>query len=491
MGNINLRKSLYWRLSLSFLMMLLILGIAYVVIVTYASKNYYNETTQRLNAKVADFLLLESPPFKNGEVNKEAMGVIMHSMMAVNPGIEVYLVDPTGEILSYVVLDKKVKLSRVSTEPIKSFIDSKGEKYVLGDDPRTPGGKTIFSATEVHQDGEFLGYVYIVLASEKYENIASAVSGSYWLKIGVNSFLLTLIAAFSIGLFLIWSLTKNIRVIVEAVKQFEDGDLNARIPAIRNGGELTTLSTTFNKMADTILKNIDELKEVDKLRRELIANVSHDLRNPLAVINGYIETLIMKSEGLSKDEVDKYLKIILESSEKLTFLVSDLFELSKLEARQIQLKLEPFFINELINDACQKYKILTDDKNIEVKSKMAKALPMVVGDIAMIDRVIQNLLDNAIKYTPKDGKIVVYAESTDTGIEVKVDNSGEGIPEKDIPLIFDRYYMVNKEKGGIKGTGLGLAIVKNILEVHNSEIKVQSLPNKFTSFYFQLPVYSA
>ncbi|WP_075601570.1 sensor histidine kinase [Saccharicrinis aurantiacus] len=491
MGIINFRKSLYWRLSLSFLLVLLLLAISYIVIVTYATDKYYNETTQRLNAEVADYLVKESPPFKNGEVDKESLGVIMHSMMAVNPGIEVYLVSPDGEILSFVVLDKKVKLSRVNTAPIKSFIGSKGQQYVLGDDPRNPGEETIFSATEVHQDGLFLGYVYIVLASEKYETTHALVSNSYWIKLGVNSFLLTLIAAFTIGLILIWVLTRNLRVIIQTVKQFADGDLHARIPVSNKQNELSVLSTNFNDMADTILKNIDELKQVDSLRRELIANVSHDLRNPLAIIQGYIETLLMKSDSLSKEDTIKYMKVIHKSSEKLTRLVADLFELSKLEARQVQLQKEPFFVQELISDACLKSKLLTDNKNISVESVISEGIPMAYGDLAMMDRVIQNLLDNAIKYTPADGHIKLLVDKVDGGINVSVQNTGEGISEKDLPNIFNRYYKVDKEKEGIEGTGLGLAIVKNILEVHQSQIKVESTVNEITNFHFTLPAYSA
>ncbi len=483
---------MYWRLSLSFLFVLLLLAVAYIIIATFASNKYYNETTQRLNADVADYLIKESPPFKDGKVDKESLGVIMHSMMAVNPGIEVYLISPDGEILSFVVLDKKVKLSRVDIAPIKDFISQKGEKYVLGDDPRHPGGETIFSATEVYQDGQFLGYVYIVLASEKYENVSALMANSYWLRLGLNSFLLTLVAAFSIGLVLLWLLTRNLRVIIQTVKQFEEGNLKARIPVKgKRGGELTNLSHTFNSMADTIVNNIDELKQVDQLRRELIANVSHDLRNPLAIIQGYIETLLMKSESLSKEDSEKYMKIIHQSSEKLTRLVAELFELSKLEARQVKLKKEPFFIQELIGDACLKHKLTSANKNIEIQSAIEDGLPMVYGDIAMIDRVIQNLLDNAIKYTPQNGKVILRVNKNNEAVEVKVDNTGEGIPEKDLPNVFNRYYKVDKEKEGIEGTGLGLAIVKNILEVHDSNISVKSVPNELTSFYFNLQAYSA
>jgi len=481
-------RSLYWRISISFLMILLLLGLAYVMITAFAADRYFKETTQRLNAHVAESLLLEVSPFVDGEVNEEALGKIMHSMMAVNPTIEVYLLSPAGDILSYVVLDKKVKLKSVELEPVLEFLKYKDEKYVLGDDPRTPGKKTIFSATEVVVDGKLMGYVYMVLASEQYDNITTALVSSYWLKVGTNTFILTLLAAFTIGLLLIWIVTKNLRVIISVFKQFKDGDLKARIPEKAMKGELADLSHTFNNMADTILKNIDDLKEVDSLRRELIANVSHDLRSPLAVIHGYIETMIIKEDKLTSEERQKYLQIILDSSERLKNLVADLFELSKLEARQIQLKKEPFFINELMLDAAQRYKILAGKKDIEIKSEISTALPMVSADISLMERVIQNLLTNAIQYTPEKGSILLDVAKVDNNIEVKIENTGEGIPEEELPNIFNRYYKVSKDSG-IKGTGLGLAIVKKILDIHDISINVSSKPNEFTSFSFSMPVY--
>ena len=491
MFSINLKRSLYWRLSVSFLLILLIVAFAYIIIATLASNKHYQETTQRLNSDVAEYLLKETPPFKDGEINEEALGVIMHSMMAVNPGIEVYLVGASGEILSYVVLEKNVKLSRISTDPIDEFIETGGQKYILGDDPRNPGEKTIFSATRVDQDGEFLGYIYIVLASEKYENITAAVAASYWLKLGLNAFIITLLAAFTIGLFLIWMLTRSLRQIIITVNKFKEGDLHARIPESSNKGELAALAGTFNSMSDTILKNIEELKQVDQLRRELIANVSHDLRNPLAIIHGYIETMIIKKDSLSDEDRENYLRIVLESSEKLTRLVADLFELSKLEAGQIGLEKEPFYIHDLLNDSSTKLSLLTKQKGIEMKLDLGESMPMVFADLAKIDRVIQNLLDNAIKYTPDNGTITVHADKTNSGVEISIENSGAGISEQELPHIFDRYYKVDKEKKGIEGTGLGLAIVKKILDIHDSDIQVKSVPNQKTSFSFELKAYTA
>lgn len=491
MFSINFKRSLIWRLLLTFSLILLVVAIAYIVITAIATNKYYQETTQQLNAEVAAYLIEEAPPFKDGSVNKASLDMIMHSMMAVNPGIEVYLLDTTGKILSFVVLDKKVKLSRIDTHPIEQFLAQKGQKYILGDDPRHPGEKTIFSASKVFEKQKFLGYVYIVLASEKYENVHAAISGSYWLRVGTNAFVVTLLSAFFVGILLIWMLTRNLRVIVQTVNQFKDGNLHARIPESAARGELATLARTFNSMSDTILRNIDELKQVDQLRRELIANVSHDLRNPLAIIQGYIETLLIKDEAISGDERKAYLKIILESSEKLTRLVVDLFELSKLETGQVQLKKEPFFMGELLNDTCSKFALLSKQKNIDIHTEIPEAIPQVYADLSMIDRVVQNLLDNALKFTPENGKIEISAQTQNGNVEVSVENTGKGIPQKDLPHIFDRYYKVDKEKSGIAGSGLGLAIVKKMLEAHQAEIQVSSIEGKTTRFMFSLPVHSA
>ena len=481
-------KSFYWRIALAITLVMTVVGFAYIMITTIASKNYFLETTQKLNASVAEYLVKEAPPFKNGEVNEEALGVIMHSMMAVNPSIEVFLLDPEAQILSFVVLDSKVKLKRVDIAPIKDFISTNGSEFILGDDPRSNGYQTIFSATEVIEDGKLLGYVYITLASEKFEDVAAGLLGSYWLKLTLNSFLVTMVVALLIALLLTALLTKNLREIVKTVNKFKDGDLKARMPELKSNSELSVLASTFNQMADNILHNMEELKNVDSLRRELIANVSHDLRNPLAVINGYVETMMIKGDQITVAERDLYLKIINDSSDKLTKLVADLFELSKLESGQVQLKMEPFKIQELLFDACMKYELFAKAKNINLIADISSSLPVVEADLYLMDRVIQNLIDNAVKYSPENGNITLKAFYCQTTFKVcvSVKNTGSGIPQKDLDSLFKRYYMVDKEKKGIEGSGLGLAIVQKIMEIHDSNIKVISDSSSFTEFVFEL-----
>ncbi len=342
-------------------MILLLLGLSYVSITAYSARNYFNETTQKLHANVAEHMLLEVTPFKDGKVNEEAVGKIMHSMMAVNPSLEVYLLSPHGDILKYVVLDKKVRLRSVDLNPVIAFIESSGEDFIAGDDPRTPGEQAIFSATSVMEGEILLGYIYAVLDSEKYENISEALLSSYFLRLGTQGFVLTLLAAFLIGVVIIYLLTKKLQTITLSVRKFEEGDYTERI-SVKGHDELDSVSRTFNHMADTIVKNMEDLKQVDKLRRELIANVSHDLRSPLAVISGYIETMMMQDGELTEDTRREYLEIIHRSNHRLSRMVSDLFELSKLEAKQVEFRFEQFNLHELIQDTTLQYELMAKEK---------------------------------------------------------------------------------------------------------------------------------
>jgi len=458
------------------------------MLTAYAARNYFLETTQKLNSSIAEHLIHEVNPFKNGKVNDEALGIIMHSMMAVNPTIEVYLLDAEGTILSFVVLDKKVKQKSVDIAPLKEFITYKDKKFVRGDDPRNPGKKVIFSASPVNENNTLMGYVYIVLQSEEYENITSAVFGSYFLSIGTIGFGIALLVSFSLGLILLYMLTRGIRKIQSGVQSFESGDYQSRI-ATSGNDEMAQLAASINSMADTIMRNMDDLKQVDELRRELIANVSHDLRSPMAVIHGFVETYMMKKDTLSQEEQKKYLEAILINSEKLRKLVSDLFELSKLEAKQIAIKQEPYIVNEMLFEMCEQFAVIARNKGISMKGEIPPKMPLIYIDSALISRALHNLLDNAINYTGTGGAIKLVAKVDQEHVHIQISNTGAGISENDIPHIFDRYYKASNQKTQ-QSTGLGLAIAKRIITLHDGDIHVKSLPGIETTFSIQLPFHS-
>ena len=232
---------------------------------------------------------------------------------------------------------------------------------------------------------------------------------------------------------------------------------------------------------------MEELKKTDNLRRELVANVSHDLRSPLASIQGYLETIMMKENSLSAEESRKYLQIIFDNTKMLGNLVDDLFELSKLDAQQIQPQTESFSMADLTQDVVIKFNPLAKKLDITLDLNLAKSLPMVQADIALIERALSNLIDNAIRFTPPQGTVTIYLKKKGNQVLVDITDTGPGIPAEELPLIFERFYRIDKSRAkSYGGAGLGLAIAKKIIELHDCKIEVKSEINQGTTFSFGL-----
>jgi signal transduction histidine kinase len=478
--------SLYWRISAAFMIMLAIVGLAYVYITARLSDVYFEKVNQTLNRNTANDISLHSSPFVNGRADEKAIAEMFHNIMLINPSLEVYLLDTTGKILSYYAPEKKIILRKINLSPIRKFIASTGSEMIRGEDPRHPGIQKVFSAAQVRSGQLLNGYIYVVLASDQYDSVSSFLRSNYILELGSKSMLATLFFAMIIGLLIIRIITKNLRRIIEVMHKFRQGDLSARIQ-LKAKGDVGKLSSMFNEMADILTQNIEKLKEVEVLRRELIANISHDLRTPISIIHGYTETLQMKENSLSVEDRLRYLNIVHTSTEKLQKLVNELFELSKLEANQVKPIREPFFVSELVNDICSKYQLMAKQKNIDLRMDLCKEMNPVHADLSLIERVVQNLIDNALKFTPAGGTIVVQTKKGLNGIEIVVRDTGVGIRSSDQEFVFERYYRGLNANKHQNNTGLGLAIAKKILDLHDSSLVLQSQLNKGSAFAFELP----
>lgn len=496
MSNGILSNKLVRKLVLSFLAILVLAGLGYTVASIYFSNNYFFETTQKLHANLAQDLIDEkfvdqSPIDSTGSINKALFGDIMHDMMAVNRAIEVYLLDLDGNVQYSVVLDHdnpETLQKTVALAPIKQFIRAEGTGYILGDDPKNPENKQVFSVAKFNKGGT-QGYIYILLAGKEFLDTRAQLFGSYVLKVGLGTLLVTLLFAAILGILSVWYLTKNLRELVYAAQRFEQGDLKYRIQNAEKS-DLAGVTTTFNQMAETILGDMEKIQSLERLRQELIANISHDLRTPLAIMQGYIETLQIKENDLTPAQRSAYLNTINTSGVRLAKLIKQLFEYSKLESNQISPKKEAFLISELANDVHRNYQVLAKQKNITLSLDMETSIPLVFADISLVERAVQNLMDNALKFTPEYGTVIVSLSKGDSHIEMSIKDSGPGIQKEDQALIFERYRQTKKGQEKT-GAGLGLAIVKKIMELHNSSIKVFSTPNEGTSFVFTLPIYDS
>ena len=486
-------NSLYLKIGVTFLLVLLLLSTIYIYISVFTAEMYFQEASQRLNAEIAPHIAEENQCFINGEPNEAVLKGVFHDVMVINPVIEVYLLDVEGNIITFFPDNQTLKLQHIELEPVEQFIRTKGNEFVIGVDPKNPTAEKVFSAAPVYENGKLMGYIYVILASEEFKSTMQFLFDSYILRIGLRSMSITLIAAVIITLIALGFIMSNLKIITNTIREFKNGNLSVRIKKKRKD-ELGEFAHAFNGMADTIVRNMEEMKSMDNLRRELVANVSHDLRTPLATIQGYVETILIKSDSLTEEEKNKHIQTIHSSTKRLKKLVEELFELSRLEARESKPKPEPFSIGELAQDVHQKNLILAKAKNIELTSKFPFNLPMVYADIGMIEKVLQNLIENAIKFTPDGGKILLKLEAINETVLVSITDNGYGIRSEDLPYVFDRYGQGKRE--GLKinqpesdGLGLGLTIVKKILEVHNVHLLVESKEGQGTTFSFNIPVH--
>jgi signal transduction histidine kinase len=477
------------KVSLLFLVLLIIMGLAQVLISVRITEKRQIEADQLVNLNLARDMAREIDPYVRETIDTEQIGSIMHYMMVMNPKIEIYLLDEGGKILAFFAEPGiEVKQDRVDVRPIEVFLQGERSFPIYGSDPRNPRQKKHFSAAPVIFNSERRGYLYVVLRSSLYDRAIRTLRDRYLFSTFNKSLLLSFLGVGIIGLILFTFMTKRLQRVSKAVKDFERGEFSRRIEMSAKD-EIGYLAQAFNQMADKIAANLEELKRTDKLRRELIANISHDLKSPLASIQGYIETLMIKESSIKAEERHRLLGIVLHSTKSLNKLVEQLFELSKLDAKQVEPMRETFSMTELAQDVYMKFKPHAEGHGIQLSAQLPESLCFVNADIAMIERVMSNLLDNALKHTPGSGRVSIEVKPVNSSIRFIVADSGRGIPSEEIPHVFERFFIGDKSRSRSgQGSGLGLSISKKIIELHGSTITVESQENRGSTFYFDLPM---
>jgi len=431
---------------------------------------------------------------QENRINREALEEIFHMLMVINPSVEIYLLDPTGKILAFSAPKGKVRRAHVNLKPVNKWLAGEMKIPFLGDDPRDPAGKKVFTAARIPDRGKLQGYLYVILSGEAYDSVAQKLKGSYILQLSAWMIVASLFFALVAGLLLFALLTGRLKRLANVVESFKGEGTLKQIESVLKVGrykadEIDRLALTFKKMAEHIEAQMEKLRMSDTQRRQLIANVSHDLRTPLATLHGYIETLLMKEPRLSEAERKSYLKIAIRHCDRLNKLVDELLELAKLESDEINLTREAFNLNELLLDVAQKFQLKAKEKGIDLATQVSPDLPFVNADIGLIERVLENLIENAINYTPEGGSVSLNLTLEDQNISIQISDTGSGIPEGELPYIFNRFYQLDRSRKNESGhSGLGLAITKKILELHGRTIEVRSVLNSGTTFAFRLPV---
>jgi signal transduction histidine kinase len=487
-------NTLFAKLSVALLVIVALMGSVLFAVDRVNTRLYYEELTQRLNAPIAMYITGQGELIKDGVADLDSLQELASHAMVINPTAEIYLLDSSGHILGHGLPPETVMLDQVNIAPLKQLIDGSAPMPIHGDDPRSGSMRKVFSAFEIRTENNLEGYVYVVLGGQTYELLSRDIGGSYVGRISLLATVAIVLAAAIIGLLVFGLLTRRLKKLNEEMRRVGDSGFDARpeiIFATQDGDEIDQLADSFITMSGKINEQLAQLKENDNLRRELVTNISHDLRTPLSAMQGYLETLIIKGKSLSEEDRDRYLRIARRNTVRLGILIGDLFELSKLDSASVTPQLERFSVPELVQDIAQEFQLETEKKDIRLSIDLDSSSAYTIGDIGLIQRVLENLVRNAIRFTPVGGEVTLRIVQRPKTVAVSVSDTGRGIADKDIPRIFDRFYRSEQgEEAPSDSSGLGLAIVKRILDLHDSRITVVSKVNTGTRFEFELPLCS-
>lgn len=310
--------------------------------------------------------------------------------------------------------------------------------------------------------------------------------------------ILSVLVAVFIGFFLSRRLSGPLIRMEQVAQKMAAGDFRDLLE-VRSNDEIGRLSASLNYLSAALAANIQKLEQekdrlsnilnqerkLEQMRRDFVANVSHELRTPLSFLQGYSEILLDWVDD--PEESKDYLNIILHETKRLRRLVDNLLELSQLESGQLKVKKAPVDWGEVVRRVVGNLLPLAQEKGINLTYLTHNGLPTVWGNEDQLERVLINLIDNALRFTSSGGKIEALVSGNPDFLVTQVADTGQGIPEEDLPLIWERFYKVDKSRTGKSGTGLGLAIVKNIIQDHGGQIDVASEEGKGTTFTFTLP----
>jgi len=490
----NWINSFYSKLVLGLLASFLLIGLLLTVLVQQLTTRYQNEIEQKLHLELAEHVVGDDSLLKDGEIDQKALEHTFHSMMVLGPSFEFYVLTPTGDVTTYSADDDKIKRMKVNLEPVKQFLSGSEKLPILGDDPRSEYREKIFSVAEIRQNDELKGYLYIIIGGEIYDSIVELLQNSHIIKLSVWGLVAGLLFSLIVVLLLFAMLTRPLRRLASDMKQFrdtgfEDGQQLSYDWDENSADEIHRLGATFNAMSATLRQQYEKVRTTDELRRELISYVSHDLRTPLAALQGYLETWQLKQQTISEAESAELIQVAVNNAQQISRLVEQLFELAHLDAENTQLEMEPVSIAELAQDVLQKLALEARNKGVSLDVNPKDPSLMAMANIEKLERVFTNLVGNAIRHCEEGDKISIDISKAGQQWLITVKDSGVGISVEDLPHIFEAHYR-GRQSEAVKGdrvnSGLGLAITRRIIELHHSKIEVKSELGKGTLFSFSL-----
>ncbi|MEW6058547.1 MAG: ATP-binding protein [Actinomycetota bacterium] len=333
-----------------------------------------------------------------------------------------------------------------------------------------------YAAVPVRGAGQSPGMMYAVRPAPGVIPATVRFLRDFWWQLLATGAVAAAIAL-AVARWLARGMTQPLRDMAQAARKMETGDYSQRVRT-NSRDEVGQLAAAFNRMSG-------ELEDLERLRQDLIANVSHELKTPISALRAHLENLL---DGVERPDPET-LQVMLAQSDRLGRLVDQLLDLSRLESGEVPLRLEETALYRIVSQVLSEIEVACSDRDVRVENRVPDGLPAVFVDQERVHQVLFNLLDNAVRFTPPGGEVVVSAQRVDKTCEVSVADTGPGIPPEHLPRLFERFYRVDparSQKDG--GTGIGLAIARSVVEAHGGRIRAESEVGRGSVFTFELPI---
>ena len=477
MSRLQWHRSLYWRIALGLF--------AFLALMLAAQGALFLWMTDRIAG---------SMPARSPRRLAALVGSDVSAALSTNPNLDLhhYLPEQFGEILQtfVIVMRDGRTFSNHNDVPEALLEEVREEQRFINERPRRFGGRGDGAGEPQSPDGdrppprrpprrgEFapviqngmpIGRVIVLPGGPSFWRILTRLGPSMApVAAGVLGVGMMVIAFVVFG-----PARRRLRAVQDATERLGGGDLDARAPE-HGGDEVAAVARSFNKMAEELASRARALEAADSTRRQLLADVSHELMTPLTAMRGYIETLSMSELKLDGPTRERYLRIVTDETHRLENIIGDLLDLARLEGGGTSMRKERVDVKAIFTRVASRHERELQERGVRLVQRVEPGAEVVIGDSDRLEQALQNLAANALRHTPEGGEIILSSTSVPDGSMLSVRDTGGGIPDEHLPLIFERFYKVDAARKAAGGSGLGLSIVKAIVERHGGRISARN-----------------
>jgi signal transduction histidine kinase len=473
MAEARWHRTLYWRVALGTLGLMVVLLAAQAALVLWVVSRAEQSVLTRPPAALARLIASDLGVALEAEPTADVERLLRNGFGRVPQNVAIVLTD--GRLVTnrrFAVPEPVVALAR------RQLVDRDDEAP-----PRMGGRLRARRYTPLRVAGQVRGIVVVLPSGGPIESALAA----YGPAIVGGGALLLVVGALGVAFFVLTPARRRLRSLEAAAEALGSGQTSARAPE-EGGDEIAALSRAFNRMAGELESRLGELQRADRVRRQLLADVGHELMTPLTAIRGYLETLGMPAAVRDEATRERYLRIVTDETQRLEAIIGDLLDLARLEGGGVEIESAEVPMSWLFERVVERHGVVASGRRIALETSIGKGAEHVRADGRRLEQALQNLVANAVRHTPDGGRVAVSAERVPDGALIRVEDTGPGIPQEHLPLVFDRFYKIDRARAsGQSGSGLGLSIVKAIVERHGGRVSAANAPGGGARFDIVLP----